>query len=203
MARVDSPPPKSPPKSPIIHLWQKGRLLRRIYNPNNHKAKARRFRTEGPFVRFDHHITGSDRGILYAADSLAGALAEIYGDTAGGPTDEYRYCALVPIRDLKLLDLRGNGAFAAGTIIAVTATSHPLAQQWSRYFYDNVPIYGHIDGILYPNAHNGDVAVALYELAEDGIESRPAFDRRLDSKTHRQELLDAIRETGLDVYIGA
>jgi len=202
VARVDSPPPQNQPK-PVIYAWPKGKLLRRLYNPANHNASARLFRKLGPFARFDHHVPATTRGIIYAAETLAGALAEIYGDTAGGPTNGYRYCALEPIRSLSLLDLRDNGAFAAGTILAVSSTSHPLAQEWSRYFYDNVAVYGEVDGIIYPNAHNGALAVALYERADAGLAPKPAFDRRLDSKTHRQEFVAAIRSAiNLDVYIG-
>ena len=47
----------------------------------------------------------------------------------------------------------------AGTIAKVCSGSHRIAQQWSRYFYET---YEDIDGIIYPNGHNNDTAIALY-----------------------------------------
>ena len=58
----------------------------------------------------------------------------------------------------------------AGSVAALARTpDRKLSQAWSRYFYDNDPIYQKIDGIIYFNAHNDQEAVAFYERAEDGL----------------------------------
>lgn len=40
-----------------------------------------------------------------------------------------------------------------------------LTQAWSRYFYENPDLYGNIDGLIFNNAHDGQMANALYERA--------------------------------------
>lgn len=79
----------------------------------------------------------------------------------------WEVAVLESARELKLLDLRGEGAMKAGTVAAVCKDSnHKFGQTWSRYFYDNTFIYGAIDGILFQNAHNDETAFALYERCQ-------------------------------------
>ena len=40
-----------------------------------------------------------------------------------------------------------------------------LTQAWSRYFYENLDLYEYIDGLIFNNAHDGQMAIALYERA--------------------------------------
>jgi hypothetical protein len=50
-------------------------------------------------------------------------------------------------RPIKLLDLQGNGAMRAGTVVAISgAADRQLSQKWSRYFYG---CYQDIDGLIY------------------------------------------------------
>ena len=58
----------------------------------------------------------------------------------------------------------------AGTVAAIASSQHALPQPWSRDFYEHPEIYGEVDGLLYPSAHNGDPCVALYERARGGLE---------------------------------
>jgi hypothetical protein len=72
---------------------------------------------------------------------------------------------------LRLLDLRGDGALRCGPVAALTAVpDRPLSQQWARWFYEHPNEFGSVDGIAYANAHNQDVAYALFERCEQAIE---------------------------------
>jgi hypothetical protein len=74
-------------------------------------------------------------------------------------------------RQLRLLDLRGDGALRCGSVAALAAApDRALSQQWAGWFYDHPKEFGRVDGISYPNAHNQEVAYALFERAEDAIE---------------------------------
>lgn len=70
-------------------------------------------------------------------------------------------------RSLKLLDLRGEGAWQAGVNAAICASPLPAEpQQWARYFYKT---YSEVDGLVYSNAHNAAVAYALFERADGAL----------------------------------
>ena len=67
-------------------------------------------------------------------------------------------------QSLKLLDLRESGAWDAGSVMAMTSDGRrKLTQAWSRYFYENLDLYGNIEGLIFNNAHDGQMAIALYE----------------------------------------
>ncbi len=142
-------------------------------------------------MRFDHHSkSASGRGILYGGVDLECCLAEIYGDSGFGLARNRRHCEIEVQRDMDLLDLTGNGALKAGTVTAVCSGSHRIAQQWSRYFYENAAIYGSIDGIVYRNAHNEGLAYALFERAESSL-GRVVRVNRLDDGARRDEYVQA------------
>jgi len=82
----------------------------------------------------------------------------------------------------------------SGTVAAISAGDHSLAQPWSRYFWEHPEIYGALDGLLYPSAHNGEPAVALYERARAGIEVPPGRDAPLTDPA----VLAALRRVALD-----
>ena len=96
--------------------------------------------------------------------------------------------------DLLLLDLRGRAAMRAGTVAAISAGDHRMSQPWSRYFWERPEIYGELDGLLYPSAHNGEPAVALYERGRVGIEVPPGRDAPLTNPAVRA----ALRRVALD-----
>src|SRR5207302_254706 len=137
---------------------------------------ARTFREYGPIARFDHHRgyparPGFDprhRGVYYAALSLEGCLVEAFGDSRViDPHGSYVAQPLLT-RDVTLLDLRGNGAMRAGTVAAIAKADNVfVTQAWSRFFYKRSDIYAPIDGLVWLNAHNDDVAILLYERAAD------------------------------------
>ena len=162
-----------------------GTTLVRLFDPTDgYRPTALSFRRYGPKKRFDHHrpepITGGsqddpDRGIYYGAPphngstGLSSCMMEVFGDTGIVDLGEWQVAAPVVRRSLRLLDLQGEAAMTAGTVAGISACEHRLSQSWSRYFYEHPEIYNDIDGILYPNAHNHEVVLALYERAEHDL----------------------------------
>ncbi len=99
------------------------------------------------------------------------------------------------LRDVSVLDLRGNGAMRAGSVAALAKVAdRKLSQDWSRYFYNSCP---QIEGILFYNAHNDEEAVALYERAEGSLEIN--FECRLDNSNLRPHILQAALDNNLIV----
>ncbi len=206
---IVAPPPPDRAVDPAILTLPATYVLHRLYDPTNYGASATRFRYVGPFKRFDHHVdlgasrrlTPQDRGIIYAALELTGALVEVFGSRGGGESHALRYCGVRTERPLRLLDLRGNGALRAGTILGVCAQSHKLAQEWSRCFYEHPDIYGRLEGLIYPNAHNGEASIALYERADTALQPVPAWDFELRDPTHRASVVRALKETALPIRL--
>ena len=92
--------------------------------PDGNRACS--FRRTGPLHRFDHHEPAGD-----GTDQQAGRQLALLETT----------------RPIKLLDLQGNGAMRAGTVVAISgAADRQLSQKWSRYFYG---CYQDIDGLIY------------------------------------------------------
>lgn len=181
----------------------------RIYDPASHGTTATSFRRFGPLHRFDHHSgmgpardpsPTPTRGVYYAAHDLYGCLVEIFGDD--GVIQPAGLMVALPVlrRDLRLLDLRGKGAMRAGTNAAVTKDrERPLTHAWSRYFYEHAEFFGEMDGIVYPNAHNDEDAVLLYERAEDALQCPDERTMRLDDELLRPAILKTVRDNDLDV----
>jgi hypothetical protein len=202
---VNLPPPQRSP-NPLFHVVPAGTPLVRLFDPSRHGVTATSFRSYGPLLRFDHHRGHKDgkpgndaeRGIYYAATTLSSCLVEVFGDT--GVVDLHRHHVASPILrlDLRLLDLRGSGAMRAGTKAAIAKVSdRGLSQAWSRYFYEATEVYGEVDGLIYPNAHNDEEAVALYERASDTLECPPDRVMRLGDEALRAALLEAADDNDL------
>ena len=207
MVVVDPPPPQRRP-NPLFHDLPSGSRLIRLFDPSRHGATATGFRSYGPLLRFDHHRGREDekpgddaeRGIYYAAVILSGCLVEIFGDT--GMVDLHRHHVASPIlrRDLRLLDLRHNGAMRAGTKAAIAKVAdRSLSQAWSRHFYETPEVYSDLDGVVYLNAHNDEEAIALYERASDALECPPERVMRLNDEALRAAVLEAADDNGLVV----
>jgi hypothetical protein len=98
-----------------------------------------------------------------------------------------------------LLDLRGNGAMRAGSVVALgSVADRSLSQAWSRYFYENPNVYQPVDGVIYHNAHNGEDALALYERAERWLVDPTNQIGRLDDQALRPLILDIALHNNLD-----
>lgn len=207
MVVVDLPPPRRRP-NPLFHTLSPGDRLVRLFDPSRHGMTATGFRWYGPLMRFDHHRTGDggtpaddpERSVYYAAATLSGCLVEIFGDT--GVVDLGRHHVALPIlrRDLRLLDLRGNGAMRAGTKAAVAKVAQRgISQAWARHFYEMIDVYDRVDGLIYPNAHNDEDAVVLCERAVDALECPPGRVMRLDDEALRPAVLEAADDNNLVV----
>ena len=200
MVRIDPPPPQRP-VTPIIQTLAPGTALLRIYRPRPYGTGACTFRRTGPLHRFDHHEParegadqqGDSRGILYCGFSLSCCLVECFGDTGVIETEGRRLALIETTRPINLLDLQGNGAMRAGTVVAISgAADRQLSQKWSRYFYG---CYQNIDGLIYSIAHNAEAAVALYERAEDGLHC--CHDFALNKSELRSRILQVSLDHGL------
>ena len=180
----------------------------RLFDPSRHVASATGFRSHGPLLRFDHHRRREDgkpaddaeRGIYYAAMTLSGCLVEVFGDTGVVDLGNHHVASPILRREVRLLDLRRNGAMRAGTQAAIAKVSdRDLSQAWSRHFYENTEIYGGVDGLIYLNAHNDEEAIALYERASDALECPPERVIRLDDQALRAAVLEAADDNNLVV----
>lgn len=210
MATLHHPPSakqlKAQPPEPVFYFLRAGQPVLRIYNPASFNAGPTTFRFYGPLLRFDHQPgdgrgtkrkPGPDptRGVLYAAPSLSCCLAEVFGDSRLIVPGDYEVGFLELSRDLKLLDLVDH-AMAAGTIAALSATKHPLAQEWSRHFYE-ADVFQDVDGIFYRAAHTGEEAFAFYERASDALHCPPGNTLRLDDPGLRDEILLIAKRHGM------
>lgn len=207
MVVVAPPPPRRRP-SPLFHDLPSGSRLVRLFDPSRHGATATGFRSYGPLLRFDHHRgkgdgapgEDPDRGIYYAAKTISGCLVEIFGDTGVVDLDRHHVASPILRRDLRLLDLRHSGAMRAGTKAAIAKVpDRGLSQAWSRHFYETPGVYGEADGIIYPNAHNDEDAVALYERASDALDCPPRRTMRLGDEALRAAVLEAADDNDLVV----
>jgi len=204
-------PPPMRSLTPIFATIPAGASIIRIFDPTDHGATSTGFRFFGPLRRFDHHrafvrsgAQDPERGIYYAALTFDGALVEVFGDN--GPKlvelGNREVCAPILSRQLRLLDLRGqgadNGACRAGSVDALSKNAdYQPSQAWSRYFYDHPELYSMVDGIMYGNAHNGDDALALYERAAQAVLCSAQETIRLDDPALRIALLAACLRLGL------
>lgn len=202
MVKIAAPPPiKSP--DPQLHEIQEGEELLRLYDPERFSAGALTFRHFGPLRRFDHHRSDSaaedpDRGILYAGSSLSGCLVEIFGDSKVVEVGSWVVAKIKVKAQLRLLDLRGGNAMKAGTVAAICKDSnHRFSQDWSRFFYDSGYVYSQIDGIIFGNAHNDEDAFALYERAENKLETVDTC--QLKDEALRWEILSTVSQFNMTV----
>ena len=203
MAVVRRPPPTRTPR-PQFHTFSAGKRLVRIFNPQPFNTTATTFRFFGPLERFDHQRRqdnkagiDSERGIYYAAETLSCCIVEIFGDSRVVECGNYHVAMPKLIRDIRLLDLRGNSAMRAGTLSAVTSVpSRRLTQRWSRYFYEN-SVYESCDGVIYHNAHNGEEAIALYERTQNALRCQPSDITKLDDPGLRLYLIEIAERSNL------
>jgi hypothetical protein len=200
LVRLPAPPPGRLP-NPIFHTLPAGTEFFRLFDPTRHNTTAASFRCFGPLLRIDHHrAAGSeptqdaDRGIYYGGFTLSCCLVEVFGDTGFIDCGSWHIAMPRLSREVRLLDLRGNGAMRAGSAAAIgKVPEHGLSQEWSRHFYV-APEYHQPEGLLWYNAHNDEDALALYERAEDALDCPPERVIRLDEPLLRPAL-EQIAET--------
>lgn len=180
--------------------------MRRIYWPKKWKASATGYRYNGPRARFDHHQrpgpfpaagTDPDRGIFYAAPTFECCLLECFGDRYVIDTTGARLAVLETTSSLALLDLRGRGAIAAGTLAAINQDGdRRITQDWARWWYENAEL-DDVHGLLFAGAHDAEDALAIFERAGSNFE--PVFDAPLNSTSVLPELIVAADRLGLPI----
>lgn len=174
MVAIAPPPPLVAP-NPKWFVAKAGSRYIRMFDPSRFDSTAVGFRNHGPHKRFDHHDEGIPRidpahAILYAGKTFSGCLVEIFGDTKTVQCGKWEVSVFETQRDLTLLDLRGDGAMRAGSVAALCKDSdHSCGQQWSRYFYQNTFLYHTVDGLIFGNAHNDEIALAFYERCQGSL----------------------------------
>jgi hypothetical protein len=200
LVKIAAPPPTNKPRPVFLNIRANTNLLR-IYNPTKHGQTCCSFRRFGPTARFDHHrhpdaapAEDTDRGVYYAAPTLSSCIVEVFGDIGQIVCGDSCLAMVRPNRDLRMLDLCGNGAMRAGTVSAIAKADHRLSRDWSRYFYQE-PIYKLADGIQYYNAHNDEIAYMLFERAETALEC--IEEMRLDDDRLRRQLAFIAKRTNL------
>jgi hypothetical protein len=195
--------PEAHPNATIARL-PAGTELRRIYWPEPFRVTATSFRYNGPRNRFDQQrrpepfpAAGDDpeRGIFYAAPSLECCIVECFGDEYVIDTEGARLAVLATNAELRLLDIRKDGAIAAGTLAAVNQDgARDVTQDWGRYWYEHNQFEA-LHGLLFAGAHNDEDALALWERAGGSFEpvldlplADPAVLRELVVIAHRLEM---------------
>ena len=113
-------------------------------------------------------------GVLYLGSSIKVCFVEaILRDDRDGHVGTFpmartmltdrNVAAIAPTRDLKLLDLRGDGPVRMGIPSdVVRGANQTLARVWSVAFHEHPSA---IDGIIYPSRLNGEHNVAIYGRA--------------------------------------
>ena len=217
-----------PPTRNISPQWfelKAGTTIQRIFDPTSYGATATGFRYYGPLSRFDHQrcdpadfqsakeraprqsiknkpVVSKDRGIIYAGLSLSCCLIEIFGDDETIKIQKQQIAIITLKQSLKLLDLRESGAWNAGSVAAMASDGRrKLTQAWSRYFYENPDLYGNIEGLIFNNAHDGQIAIALYERATSKLLSADVSVLDLNEPTIRETVLAIATKLNLLVEI--
>jgi hypothetical protein len=207
------PPPPLRNVNPKIAVLPVDIKLRRIFDPTRYGSiceavsfrTAIGFRSYGPVSRFDHHSSDqasddNQRRIIYAGFTLSCCITEYFGDGEIVNVEKIKLAIIYLSKELKLLDLRGTAAMAAGTVAAISGiTQREITQAWGKYFYEQVELYSTVDGLIFSGAHNGEDAIALYERAEAIISSSKVKEIDLKSETLRSTILKIADEHGLEV----
>lgn len=164
---------------PALHELDAGTELWRIFRgAGPYAATWNLFRQWGPVAtaRFDHHLPPprlQQRGVLYAATSIAAAIAEVFqverhiDVISGSPM----LVGFRSSRAVRLLDLTGLWPTAAGASMNIASGPRARAQRWSRAIYTAFP---EAEGIWYGSSmHANTPCVALYERAADALTPDP------------------------------
>ena len=129
-----------------------------VVDPSEHRAA-------GPIHRFDHQASGHPkRSVAYGAERLTGALAEVYGATRVIDRLETMHVGFfTPARDVRIVDLRDQGALAVGaTGELMTTPNRDLSQSWARWLYER---YRWACGVAYEGRYAGCLCVAMWDRA--------------------------------------
>ncbi len=154
-------------------------LVARIYpRGGRHPTTWRDLRFDGPLTsaRFDHHVSGERRGVIYAARDLVTCVAEACQGSrlVDRFADDRCFAAFRLVRSVRLLDLTGDWPTRAGASQAIASGPRARAQAWARAIYDAYP---RVEGLWYPSSmHGSHPALVLFERAEDAVPAVPDLD---------------------------
>lgn len=183
------------------HTLRTGTLVVRIYpRGGRYPSPWSAFRFEGPLpsARFDHHVSGERRGVLYGARDLMTCVAEVFQGSrvVDRFSDDRCLTAFGLTRPVRLLDLTGDWPTRAAASQAIASGPRSRAQAWARAIYDAYP---KVEGLWYSSSmHGGHPAVVLFERAETALPSHPDVDVPL---SHTGLLPDITRAAGSLGYL--
>ncbi len=164
------------------HTLRSGALLARIYaRGGRHPATWDQFRFTGPLAtaRFDHHVAGERRGVLYGATDLTTCVAEVFqvSRVVDRFADDRCFTAFRLTRLVRLLDLTGDWPTRAGASQAIASGPRSRARAWARAIHDAYPA---LEGVWYPSSMaGGRPAVVLFQRAQDALPPQPEVDTPL------------------------
>jgi hypothetical protein len=168
-------------------------VVARIYSRGGRYPSAwHDFRHVGPVpsARFDHHVDGEARGVLYGAGALAACVAEMFQGSRVVDRVAHDRCLAVfrIVRSVRLLDLTGDWPTRAGARQATASGPRARAQAWACAIYDAYPA---VEGLWYPSSmHGGHPALVLFERAEAAVPNDAEVDVPL---SHPGLLPDLVR----------
>jgi RES domain len=148
-----------------IKPLSKGSELFRLH-PSNFAAK---YFNSDPTWRFNNPIKG-EYGVLYAALDCGGALRETlkpnkFNIISTEILETKRLSKLILTRDLRLVDLTGEGLSRIGADARLTTGSYKISQLWSQALYKHPD---QVDGIFYCSRYDPKKScVVLYENRVD------------------------------------
>ncbi|WP_206377600.1 RES family NAD+ phosphorylase [Sphingobium sp. TB-6] len=156
-----------------------GSAFRRIYWAHHHDPLGFA-KSESRFSDPRRRVEANRFGVLYLGSSLKVCFLEaVLRDRRDALVDELpldeaelmarSVAAITPKRDLRLLDLRGDGPVRMGIPSEVVrGKRQSLARKWSLAFHEHG---AGIDGIIYPSRLNGEHNVAVYDRAITALAS--------------------------------
>ncbi|NOR24478.1 MAG: RES domain-containing protein [Desulforhopalus sp.] len=195
MVKIDTPPPKKERVNTLFYTLPGDTKLLRLFERDSGRPFTTLFRYFGPLHRFDHQKPGSspnylpsqnkDRGVLYSAKELKTCIVEVFGEDMEVRRN-YDIVTITTDKELKLLDLRGDGAIRAGAVGASANADTQYTQDWARYFYDDPDgYYPGICGIIWASAYNQGENIVFWERAEPHIH----VDSKEDIMVREKEVL--------------
>ena len=207
-------PPERPLNGGLRWRWDARRPWFRVYHagPARTATGLRRF---GPLARFDHHTPPygrpaecpAGRSVIYLADSLRSAAAEVFGEhRLALVCPRYRVAALRPRSAAIVQNLRGVGAMMIGGLPAMNVADVPRAetQAWARAIYEDRPADPAVCGVRYTTAYAGGIALALWDTAPNllvAVRDRARQDLALVDPRIYPRLLTAIVPLRIEVRV--
>jgi hypothetical protein len=189
------------PRRPLVALraqdvrtLRRGTSLYRVHRTRgDHPSGWDTFRDFGPTsARFDPHLPpphAGDRQILYAAGSIATAIAEAFGATRVIELSRDRpYLAGFRLtRPVRLLDLASDWPTRAGAGQPISSGRKDIARAWARAIFEEYDV----DGLWYPSSMSGTTrapgdptlhgyATALFGSAHSAVPTHPVLNLPLD-----------------------